>query len=843
MRSQGLACILASTFVAPAAFVANAAAGEATVHELHIRSQPLDDGLQELARQSGTQIVFLSGVTAGRQAPALDGRYTVEAALRALLAGSALDFRALNATTVEITRTESRSRSRITAARAVRMEGEGQPQRVPGDPEPLEEVTITAMAEGLVATRVRTPLPEIPQTISIITAEKIRQQNDVDLASVLGHAAGMTMTRTNSLDEELYTRAFAVESLHADAGAALNSRVDGTSYFFGTTDMSEYDQIELLRGSDALFGGYGYPGGTVSLVRKRPLRNYALGLSVLTGSWNNRRVELDVTGPVTTDGALRARAVGVFADRDYFYDTAQLRRKRLFATMEYDFTGDATLSLGGSYQWDDAIPFIGGLPVYSDGGDMRLPRAMALAFDWARYRTRVSEAFAQYRQEFAQDWEVKINAAQWRADLEYAYGTFQYLLVDRRMPLLNQRPKYIASVSPAVSSLRTADITFTGELGWFGRRQQVALGGDFTRFIGGVNERDHGYFGPALQDPRTFDPRDYPDPARTLSSRGGARAARIVDKYGAFASMHMDVTGAWSITAGARAGADRSDWVFTGPELEALFGGPFRVRQRNHVMVTPYAGLMYDIDDHYSWYASYAETYQGYGTFERRDGRRLGPARGATMETGIKGQWRDGALYGALVFYRTSQSNVKIWDPAPSPAGASTICCYVNGTDLSRGVDLELSGELLPGWLVGLGYTYNLNESAPGGELSSATPLHLLKIWTSRQLPGRFSRFVVGGSLHAQSSAAMGGRFLRCPPQPAACVYVDAGQERYAVLDLRTEVRIDAHWRVALNVNNAFDKVYYESLVAGPVDGSGGNLLRPWYGEPRNYMLRIDGQF
>jgi Secretin and TonB N terminus short domain len=78
------------------------AQAEAMAVELRITAQPLDEALQEFSRQSGMQVIFFSGLTEGIQSPGVKGKYTVEAALKALLAGSGLTFRLINVRTVEI---------------------------------------------------------------------------------------------------------------------------------------------------------------------------------------------------------------------------------------------------------------------------------------------------------------------------------------------------------------------------------------------------------------------------------------------------------------------------------------------------------------------------------------------------------------------------------------------------------------------------------------------------------------------------------------------------------------------------------------------------------------------
>src|SRR5262249_29629342 len=85
-------------------FIADTAAGseEPVKYHLRIASQPLDSALQEFAHESGLQVIYFSGVTAGMRAPALVGHYTLQAAMRALLADTGLTWHVINSKTVEI---------------------------------------------------------------------------------------------------------------------------------------------------------------------------------------------------------------------------------------------------------------------------------------------------------------------------------------------------------------------------------------------------------------------------------------------------------------------------------------------------------------------------------------------------------------------------------------------------------------------------------------------------------------------------------------------------------------------------------------------------------------------
>ena len=102
VRRVGLALALALGLIWTLLFVGPVQGAETAAYTLHIASQPLDSALQEFARQTGVQIIFFSHLTDGQRAPALDGKYSVEAAMRALLADSKLTFRRVNSKTIEI---------------------------------------------------------------------------------------------------------------------------------------------------------------------------------------------------------------------------------------------------------------------------------------------------------------------------------------------------------------------------------------------------------------------------------------------------------------------------------------------------------------------------------------------------------------------------------------------------------------------------------------------------------------------------------------------------------------------------------------------------------------------
>jgi outer membrane receptor for ferric coprogen and ferric-rhodotorulic acid len=799
------------------------ARGEQTLASFtfNIDRQPLDGALQQLARQGDLQVVYFSRVTEGVAAPAIRGQYTLDAALHQLLAGSRLTFRVVDAKTVEVRPAQSRPQQREPA--------EEPTERKHQDSAALEEVVVVGLAEQVIATRIATPLREIPQTVSLVSREQSRQQNSIDLGDVLSHVAGITTTRVGSLHEEYSSRGYLITSLHVDGGAALDPTFSGVAPMtLIQAELSEFDHVEVLRGSDALFTGGGNPGGTLSLVRKLPQRVFALETNASAGSWDKQRYEIDVTGPIAGDGALRARANAVYSSNDFYYDYASAEHTKLFAALAWDITPNATLIGGGSYQSDDAVPSETGLPRNADGSDARLPRDTAFVFDWQKQRARTTETYLQYRQAFAGDWNVKLNAANWSSRAEVANGLFGGFINPVTQGL--NPPQLVFTESPIDLDQSTADATLTGVLDWFGARQELAVGGDFTRTHSRLSEVEYDPLVP-LADVRSFDPAAYPDPRRGGAPDFEIRGVTRREQYGVFASMRLYFDDAWSVVAGARVAGFTID-----TEYSASFSG-IDISGTTHSagsgILTPYGGLMYNVNDHYTLYASYADIYGNSSNVLRPDGSPVDVKHGVTLEAGIKSQWRNGALNGSLAVYRITQSNSQLIAADQIPGMEyDGICCLVGKPSRSHGVDLDFSGEVLEGWRIGLGYSYNENERYDGTPFSPITPKHLVKAWTSSRLSGDLRRWSVGGDLRAQS----GIRFSLTRDEGGVPGLTPEGEQgAYAVLDLRAGFEIDPNWQISLSVNNATDEIYYESIGFAPFDN--------WYGEPRNVALRIDGRY
>lgn len=806
---------------------------------LNLERQPLERALEALISQCDVQLIYPSQITRGINAPALKGRYGLDTALHRLLDGTGLSYIRYEADSIEIVRADRAEEAQAPGGAQAKT---GKVPEVDGRPAP--EVVITTTAEGLVATRTETPLNEIPQSIDIISAEQMRQQNNTSVADALSDAVGITATQIDSQNQYYSSRGFQINTYHVDGGAALYAYPYQNEFtataLLSVPDIGEIDHIEVLRGSDALFGASGNPGATINMVRKRPLDSFEIDTHSVAGSWNNYRQEIDVTGPLALDGALRGRLDAAYSSRDYFYQGAYSRHQSVFGVLEYELTPRTLLTLGGSYQRNDGRPFEGGLPTFANGADAHLPRDTAFVFDWERLYSRNREVYFQVRQHLGANWQLKADATALGGSVDYTLGQFQ-APVDEATGTLTAGPMAVYTDSPTSQRESSFDATVSGSPDWLGRRSQVAFGADYTHFQQDtLLTNPSATFGPPA-DAYNFNAAPYPNPRSldTDSAQSGESSGSI--QIGIWASAQVRITAPWSVTAGLRV-SDQSN--FNNFVLK-IAGSTFALPGIRYVYVdktTPYFGTMLAITSHYSLYASYADIYDS-NKGDVSDSNRLSPADGINIEAGVKGAWRGGALTGSLALYSIVQRGLAsiAFTTKPDNSYASFCCYYANGRNEAKGVDLEMAGSIQSGWPIEAGYTFNNNRGLVpdyfyGLPVSPQTPRHLLKVWTSRQLRGAWQRWSVGVTLQAQSRNYNAG--LWCTPNSegqcgGSQVFKDV-QSPYAIVSPRIAYQLDSKWQIALDVNNLFDKTYYQTI--------GAPSAYNWYGDPRNFVVRIDGK-
>jgi len=641
---------------------------------------------------------------------------------------------------------------------------------------------------------------ETPQSITVIGQEQMRQQNLQSLDEVMRHATGITVRPYQQLTTAYYARGFQVDSYEQDGVPVLMGNQAASPQ-----DMAVYERVEILRGANGLLHGAGNPAATVNLVRKRPQREFAFSGAVSAGNWDRYRAEADLGGPLNASGSVRGRLVTAFEDRGYFYDVADQKSALFYGIGEVDLGPDTVLSAGLQYQRIRSTTNMAGVPRYKDGGDIGLKRSTYLDAAWDRFNWNTTRVFADLEHRFGQGWSAKVSANYLTADSNLKYAG-AYGAIDRQTGL---GAALMGGAYKFDNTQASVDAYVSGPVQLFGRRHELLLGGNAQRT---TTEQYTGQLLPALRVPVNvfdWDPRSVPEPGVGPYTSPGETRAR---QQGVYGMGRFSLADPLTLVLGGR----MSWWNQDAPAS----------RQRIDPEFTPYGGLIVDLDRQWSLYGSYAEVFQPQ-TQLTRDGQGLDPVTGTNYEAGIKGELMDGALNVSLAAFQIRQKNRAQQDPAWPCVGQN--CYYVAGGEVrSRGFEAEASGNITPYWTVAAGYTFNtskyLTDTQAGGQpFASFTPRHIFRLWTNYALPTMQRRLSVGGGLQVQSgySTVSGPVTLR--------------QGGYALVDLRLAYRVDKHLTAALNVNNVFDRGYYQSLS--------GTAWNNRYGEPRNLMLTLRAEY
>ncbi|MFZ0156602.1 TonB-dependent siderophore receptor [Pseudomonas sp.] len=809
-----------------------AGAAQAESKQVNIPSAPLSEALTQLGQQTGLQLLFEPGLVSGKRSTAVSGNMEPRAALDIMLRDAGLSYR-IESDTVIISNTASTGAAVELGSTSIVGQGMGEATENSG-----------SYTTGLVSVGSKTPvsLKDTPQTVSVITQKMIEDQRITTLPEAMKRAPGITLRNNNYHSQQFYSRGFGIDNVQIDGAAPMDIGTGvGTFYSDRIYDMAAYDHVEVLRGSSGLLAGTGDPGGVVNLVRKRPLDHYQLKLNTSAGSWDNYRSEVDLTGPLAFDGKLRGRMVAAYTDRQYFMDNRSTEKPFLYGVLEADVTDDTMLTFGGSYDKVKENGTGDGLPRYSTGGDLGLPRHTWYTTNQAWSDSYTREWFAKLDHYFNEDWKLNTSYT-------YSYndstteGIIPYGSVDENT---NTGPYWWGSYVSSWSKQSVFDINLSGSFEAFNRRHEVLFGADYQKVTSRWRAAQGMLGKGGMID--LWDPQSTPltsDESNHNFYRDYSPNQR--EQYGVYSTVRLQLTDPLKLVVGARAQRYKFEQTYstrapagTGPWVEKD-----TVEDREPTTLVPFGGLIYALNDQWSTYVSYAEVFKPQAQKLKGPTNNMSsiePMTGKTYETGIKGELLDGRMNVSAALFYTTREHQAAKDPAypdaqPSYSGS---CCFLAQDKItSKGVDLEATGEITPGWEVLAGYTYNqVNNDTEETLYSTVTPKHLLKLWTMYTLPGDFSDWRVGGGVTAQSATYVEGESYRfdsnwnvIDSQP-----YKFSQAGYAVYDAMVEYKVDDNWTVAVNGNNLFDRKYYASV--------GTSEYGNYYGEPRNFTLTLRGTF
>lgn len=672
-------------------------------------------------------------------------------------------------------------------------------------------------------TKVAARTRDIPQSISVITQERIRDQNLRTTQEALEQVPSVSKARDP--ENSVLIRGFEAQTM-----------VNGvpTTGLVGRTqaDIAVFDRVEVLKGPAGLLTGAGSPGGAINYELKKPQRDFHSELTLGTGSDNTHREGIDVTGPLNASGTLRGRGVLSRDKADEFVDVEKHERTSRYGVVEYDLTDDTTASVGYYQQRNNAVQgFRQGLPAYTDGGLLNVNRRTSMVQDWSRWNFKSDWWLADIVHRFNEDWQTKFSYREGKNESPSWYSQPKSLSgdIDPESRCSEQSQRFEGVVRGAPNGGRRcynatfyddrnrykdADAFVAGKFSLLGRDHDVVLGANWDRtslqrgpfdLSQGSDDFENDTIAP---NPHATD-----RPPRTEYSPYGEPS--ITRTHGVYTRVALQITDWLKLPLGGRV-----TWS-EGETGETLAKHEF----------TPYAGLVAELDEHWTVYTSYADIFnpQSYGrawSTTNPNGDLLPNQKGKQYEAGVKSAWFDDRLTATAAVYQLTLENT-IREDREHPGFS-----IATGEQQTRGAELEINGEVLPRWNVGVAYAlmnarYSKSDTSQGQRVEN-TPRHTATLYTNYHFPEEGWRrgLSVGGGLRMLSGIVgepVGGE------DSEGTVRVKA--PGYAITYLRAGYTINRHAELSVNIDNVFDKTYWQQLGST----SGGN----YYGSPRTLMTNL----
>jgi len=656
--------------------------------------------------------------------------------------------------------------------------------------EDIESYTVKSMNT---ATRLNLSMKDTPQSVSVITSQQIADRGFESIGDIVNSATGLSVNRSDTERQSFSARGFSISNYQIDG---ISSTFNG-GYSSGESqqDLTIYDRVEVLRGANGLISGAGDPSAAINLIKKRAnSKEFEGTASVEVGSWNKYKANVDVSSAITEDGKIRARFAASLENKESFEDFYEKEKKVFYGIVEADLTDNTKLSLGASYQDNDPKASMwGGLPsVFSDGTKTNWDSSKTTAPKWTYWASKNKNYFVDLEHYFDND--IKVFASYSKTEntaeskLLYLYGS-----LDKTTGLGMGGSGYTGDFSREQDNV---DIYASIPFELAGLNHEVLAGmiynkQNFESYAGSGSIPSIGNFyewDGNIEEP-AFSNKELKQKLETKQL-----GTYLVGKF----SLQENL----KLITGARLTSYEKD-----EEVNNL-------NYKHDNIVTPYAGIVYNLNNDYSLYASYTDIFKPQDSRDS-NGNYLDPVEGKSYEAGIKAEFFDDKLNASFSIFKIEQDQLAQNDPSGVfiPGTTSVASVAAEGTT-SEGFEIELNGEITDYWNITAGYAQFIARDADKNDVNSYQPRKTFKLFTKYTL----EKLSLGAGLNWQTSTEQR----------------DVSQDAYSLVDVMANYKIQKDLSLQLNINNLFDKEYYSNV---------GFYNQIAIGSPRNYTASLKYSF
>jgi len=691
-----------------------------------IPRQPLAESLLAYSRITGLQVSADANLLTGKWSNRVAGILPYDDMLRTLLAGTGLSFTMMNSSTVLIM--PSHPQASLSAETIVVS------KTAESAFGPVDGYRATQSAS---ATKTDTALRDIPQSVQVVSRQILSEQQANNLSDALKNVSGVQVSSTAGNRAETFNvRGFSTPTYAID-GVMLNSISGRPSSFI---DMVGVERVEVLKGPASALYGRGEPGGLINIITRSPTYDFGGDAQLQTGSFGFWRGETSLSGPLNEDRTLTGRLSAATQTANGFQQHRHhSARQTGNLTLKWEPSLDTRINLN-LYQTHQDMPFDRGLVVSNDN-HIHIPSDRYLGEKWSRIDARNTSA--------ALDIEHDVNdTVTLRSTLRYEKGYTHDNGIDYRSLGKDNRTLQRRYTS-RVEDSQNLDAQFSALI-------DVNTATINHKLLSGVQYTNSRL---AFNSARAnISPIDILDPIYGATKRTTAPNSDFIQRIrlsSLFIQDQMTFSTRWKALIGMR-----YDHVWQDTD-QRIGTAPPKVKDD---ALTGRVGVVYQPIDPVSLYTSYAESFTPQSG-QLRNGKALDPQEGWQLESGIKWDLLPDSLSLTTAVFQITKSNVKTTDPIDSDYSVTT------GEQRVRGVEMDLNGEIIPGWNViasaaWLKAEITRDENYAVGNRLPAVPTWSSSIWSTYEIQeGKLSGLKIGSGFQAvgtrkgdlENSFAVGG--------------------------------------------------------------------------------------
>jgi len=704
---------------------------------------------------------------------------------------------------------------------------------------PLAPVEVTgtplsyAVPAASVGTKTDTPIMETPLSVQVLPRQLIQDQKATTLDQVLNNASGVRSSNIGWA-ENIYIRGFSTSTYLRDG-----FRIDDPSGLGGLLYLSNVERIEVLKGPGSILYGQVEPGGVVNLVTKRPQTKALYSLEQDFGSWNRYITTVDATGPIDNDQTLLYRINFSYDTGDFWVDNVKNTRTFVAPTLQWkpdaltEVTFEVTYSQNRQTLYQQAVvPYDTTTQQFQWGSRSANP---------APYYFNPNTTFVGL------NWSRQLNDA-WTIKQLIAYNQTNFStplnLSTAWGPLTLEGDTWTVGLGTAQLSGQTTSagtvVDLVGHFQTGAARHTLLIGADYYALKANYDSRYSSPSGPFVYVP-LFSSNVPSADGIPLDPDTTYYTNTTTKSWGAYIQDQIRLPWNIDVLAGLRyQNVESSGYSISG----ANFGGTGeRVDSTpsNEHAVTPRVGVLWRPQQWLSLYASYTENFGAANAALGPDwqGNPLKPESASQYEVGLKTELSGGKAFFTFAWFDLTKSNVAANDLA-HPNGQGGFYPTTVGEIESKGVELTLQGEILPGWNLLAAYSYDPvtvkqgTQIYPAGSAMPFVPNNLARLFTTYSFASApLTGLKIGGGLTWQSSAPG----VYTDPNTGVTDTTTIRSPGYTIFEVMASYDFRAWNQLAsiqLNVNNLFNRSYYTDAFM---------YVAPWgyvtYGAPRSAMLSL----